>query len=350
MRFFSLLALTVALTTHATASDLLLYLDFEQTPTQHPYYLAADPWPIPSFDPLELDALERSLRGGEADPDEPGFAFDPLELDALARSLQFTPLELHGLDTFFDPPLIASIEPPSVAFTGRALDRSGNSRDALATGNVILLPHRRSKVAYFASSGRLEFFGSTWWDDSAPKHAMSVLAWVNVHQLSSVDLREIRLGPDGQELVGDIAGVTFEAPVSLFPYVTMDGVLHWSLHVEDANPIFTLEEPVTVGEWFHVAGTYDAVEGTSRLYLNGEEVAMGHGDSELGVYAGSTGSVTINPPRHDSAWSLDDLNIWGRALDGDEVRSVMLSGPTLDNVTAVDEGDAVTTWGALKGR
>ena len=58
----------------------------------------------------------------------------------------------------------------------------------------------------------------------------------------------------------------------------------------------------------------------------------------------------MNPPGHDSTWRLDDLTVWGRALSGAEIRSVMANGPVVDTVTAVDEGDAVTVWGALKAR
>ena len=80
------LALAVTFTTAATASDLLLYLDFEQTPPRHPFYLAADPLPAFTFSPLELNALERSLAGNDDDPEAPGFEFDPLDLNALQRS------------------------------------------------------------------------------------------------------------------------------------------------------------------------------------------------------------------------------------------------------------------------
>ena len=339
MKFASILALTTALATCAAAGDLLLHFDFEQTPPQHPYFLASEREVGLSFDPLELVALERSLRG---DPENPGeFTFDPLELNALTRPL--TP-----------DPFIESLNPPTVSFTGRVLDRSGGGRDVLALGNVILLPDDRSKAARFDGNGHLQLVATTWPPDGAPKRAMSVLGWVNVHEIragTTLAVAGIEAGGDPlffRRLVP--ANVPFEAPVGLFPYVTAGGVLHWSLHSADEAPIFTLAGAIAIGEWFHVAGTYDAAEGSARLYVNGEEVAAGAGDAELAVYAGPTGIVTINPPPYESAWSLDDLNIWGRALSGDEVRSVMEFGPTLDNATAVDDGDAVTTWGILKAR
>ncbi|MAF10130.1 hypothetical protein CMK11_06725 [Candidatus Poribacteria bacterium] len=391
MRFVSILAFTVALATSAAAGDLLIYLDFEQTPPQHPYFLASeleagfsfDPLELKaleralagsdgrgargfSFDPLDLDALEQSLAGGRDDGGRRGFSFNPLELDALERSLvgrnddardgfAFDPLDLDALErSLARDPFIESLHPPTVSFTGRALDRSGGRRDTLALGNVILLADDRSKAARFDRKGRLQFFSTTWWPDVAPKRAMSVLGWVNVHELRP-DGVFLDLGTDGGDdpiFVGDLIpdDVPFEPPVGLFPYVTQGSVLHWSLHSDDWSPIFTLDGPITVGEWFHVAGTYDATEGSARLYVNGEEVATAHGDAELGVYAGPTGIVTINSPPYGSTWSLDDLNIWGCGLSGDEVRSVMQFGPTVDNATAVDDGDTVTTWGALKAR
>jgi hypothetical protein len=346
MRFAAMLALAVAIATNAAASDLLLYLDFEQTPPQHPHYLASDPASQLTFRPLELNALERSLRAGDGEADENGFTFDPLELNALARSLQGTPALMD--------PLIASLPAPAAAFTGRALDRSGAGRDTIAKGNVVLVPDSRSTVAHFASKGRLQFFGSTWWNDSAPKSAMSVLAWVRVHTISQARLQEQGAPAAAGEFAGndfpDVLEAPFNEPVSLFPYVTPDGVLAWSLHDENADAIFRLSAPLTLGEWFHIAGTYDAAEGAAKLYLNGEEVDAGNGALELGVNAGPTGTVTLDTAGLLTTWAMDDLNIWRGALSGDEVRSTMEFGPVVDNATAVDEGDTVTTWAALKSR
>ena len=162
---------------------------------------------------------------------------------------------------------------------------------------------------------------------------MSVLAWVRVHQLIvSADMEST------------------EAPVSLFPYVTANDGLAWSLHAENGEPIFVLRAPLSVGEWMHLAGTYDAVAGQAKLYLNGEEVDAGNGALELGVNAGPTGTVTLDTAGLLTTWAMDDLNIWRGALSGDEVRSTMEFGPVVDNATAVDEGDTVTTWAALKSR
>ncbi len=346
MRFVSMLALAVALVANAAASDLLLYLDFEQTPPQDPNYLASDPAVGFSFDPLELDALGRSVRVWGEQPHGQGNAFDPLELNALARSLQGAPALLD--------PLIASLPAPTAAFTGRALDRSGAGRDTIAKGNVLLLPDDRSTVAHFAAKGRLQFFGSTWWNDSAPRSAVSVLAWVRVHTISQARLQEqgvpIGAGEFGDDLVPDVLEAPFEEPVSLFPYMTRDGSLAWSLHDENEEPIFNLSAPLALGEWFHIAGTYDAAAGVAKLYLNGEEVDTGHGASALGVYAGPTGIVTLDTADLLTTWAMDDLNMWRGALSGDEVRSIMEFGPVVDNATAVDEGDTVTTWAALRAR
>jgi hypothetical protein len=346
MQLVTAFALAIALATTAAASDLLLYLDFEQTPPQDRYYLASAPSAAYSFQPLELNALERALRADDGEPDANGFRFDPLELNALARSLQ-------GRPALFDT-LIASVPAPTAAFTGRALDRSGAGRDTMAKGNVLLLPDSRSTVAYFASRGRLQFFGSTWWDDSAPKRAMSVLAWVKVEPIALLRLQgqgvPLGAGEFGDAAVPNVLEAPFEEPVSLFPYTTPEGALAWSLHDENQEAIFKLSAPLAVGEWIHIAGTYDATEGAAKLYLNGEEVSGGQGVSELGVYAGPTGVVTLDPAGLLSSWIMDDLNVWRGALSGDEVRAIMEFGPVVENATAVDDGDTVTTWAALKTR
>ncbi len=69
-----------------------------------------------SFDPLELNALERSLTGGEA-------SFDPLELNALERNLS-------GADAAFEPPeanTIASSLGQSGGGLSSSLERSLNT-------------------------------------------------------------------------------------------------------------------------------------------------------------------------------------------------------------------------------
>jgi hypothetical protein len=89
-------------------------------------------------------------------------------------------------------------------------------------------------------------------------------------------------------------------------------------------------KPVARGEWTHVAGTYD---GTSiRVYVNGvleREVAYsggifpGKNDLAIGANVGGLPQGLVLAP---FAGSIDELSLYGRALDTEEIRKIYQAG------------------------
>ncbi|MDA1192377.1 MAG: LamG domain-containing protein [Candidatus Poribacteria bacterium] len=316
--------------------DLVFYYDFEQSPGRYQNYLAYEPINATTggftFDPLELRQLERALSGANG-----GFSFDPLELTQLERSL-------------------------IGKYTGVALDRSGANRNAGVFGTVALTNGIHMRSVRFERNGTL-YVPSTVYPNATPTTAMSVLGWVKIDEPGEVgaalgfmpiDLGGGQIGFAFNPLNagGNVAGN--DPPVELFPYITSDNALNWSLHTGNGTPIFTLKVDFHPTDgWTHLAGTYDSAEGVARFYINGAVVASANGAGRLMSYLGEYGTVTLNSPSYAAVWSMDDLNVWKRALTGDEVRHVMEFGPlpAADPVTDVEPlSKTAATWGKLKAR
>lgn len=93
---------------------------------------------------------------------------------------------------------------------------------------------------------------------------------------------------------------------------------------KQVSSVSTNPSSVFLGEerWLHVAGVYDGKEG--RLYLNGERVASG----PLALTQAS-GNLSVGSYRSGYAYPLhgaiDDLKIYGRALDDADVSSLYLN-------------------------
>ncbi|NUW41023.1 DNRLRE domain-containing protein [Nonomuraea rhodomycinica] len=77
-----------------------------------------------------------------------------------------------------------------------------------------------------------------------------------------------------------------------------------------------------VGEWFHVAGVYDADTRTATLYVNGAQA----GTAQLSTPVwNAQASLRIGAAM---AGSIDEVRIFQRPLSADEVASAMASAPT----------------------
>ena len=100
---------------------------------------------------------------------------------------------------------------------------------------------------------------------------------------------------------------------------------------------------VPVGEWVHIAGTYDGSE--VKVYINGEldgtmayDKGMHQGEAkiQIGRYQDSTYSMY--------GGLMDDVMLWNRALSANEIMELVIGG-----ITAVEPGDKLfSTWGKLK--
>ena len=77
----------------------------------------------------------------------------------------------------------------------------------------------------------------------------------------------------------------------------------------------------TLGQWYHVVGTYDSSTEYFRLYLNGVEVANYH-YTGFGLLGGTTTAAAIGSyygGAHAFSGAIDEVRIYNRALSSGEV-------------------------------
>lgn len=89
---------------------------------------------------------------------------------------------------------------------------------------------------------------------------------------------------------------------------------------------------VRLGEWQHVAATYDKTTGEAKLFLNGAAIAA----ANLGIFDPLT-SLPLNIGQRpvgvsetvrgaNFAGRMDELDVWNRALSANEIRAIYLAG------------------------
>ncbi|MEO2004931.1 MAG: LamG domain-containing protein, partial [Candidatus Poribacteria bacterium] len=120
--------------------------------------------------------------------------------------------------------------------------------------------------------------------------------------------------------------------------------------------IFDLDDPegcrdglqvgnIVHGEWHHVAGTFDGEEIT--VYIDGKEERRGPCAGEVAAVDAPLYIGTRGGSGRPTDGAYDEIRIYNRALDDEEIETVMIEGPV--ELLAVDPRDrAAETWGELK--
>ena len=109
-----------------------------------------------------------------------------------------------------------------------------------------------------------------------------------------------------------------------------------------------------IGEWHHVAVTFDGVSGQSAIYYDGEKVDVSF-TTPAGVGTADTGGFHIGTYRGGSGrffeGLIDEVGIWNRVLREDEIAylaegNTILTPPTSLNITRVQisDGKFQITW------
>ncbi len=210
-----------------------------------------------------------------------------------------------------------------------ASDLSGNGHDGTLMGD----PQRVE--GYFG--GGLEF-NQTGDEVNVPYHAdlnqetFTICAWANVDP-SGANHRAVLSGRDD----GPQRGYIFYAvPNNTWQFWTGGGGWN-SVQGPAVNP----------SNWDHLAGVY--ADGNQKFYVNGELV--GERDSALTVNSGQEfliGAGANETTNHNYFFKgmIDEVRIYARVLNVDEIASVMGANPT-----AVEASDKIAvTWGQLKAR
>jgi hypothetical protein len=197
------------------------------------------------------------------------------------------------------------------------------------------------------SGSALEFDGGDCYVDCGtdvslnPSTAITILAWVFVGEYSSGQ-RSILVRRDYGG-ANDFQFVNWPAD---------RGGIRFSFWSGGAEKAVDSTDVVPLGDWCHVATTYDGTQG--RIYINGVEsgVADISGDIDVGESL-NTIIGACNQGRSEIFLGLiDEVAIFNIALSEADINEIMTVGlvPAL-NITAVSpSGKLTTTWGSLKVR
>ncbi len=120
-----------------------------------------------------------------------------------------------------------------------------------------------------------------------------------------------------------------------------DAKAYVSVHFIDE--CFTEAGAYPLGEWYHIAGTYDGEKVT--IYINGGEVASVDASSDPVLDTDFPVEIASNHKASFFMGLIDDVAIYSRALTPAEIREDMEKGV----ISAVEpSGKLATTWGVLK--
>ena len=124
------------------------------------------------------------------------------------------------------------------------------------------------------------------------------------------------------------------------------GLSTWlSLGSGEALPSLVVQKVPTAEEWHHLVGTHDGK--TMRFYLDGE--VFGEKAEKFNVQGTNETDVRIGCANARGQYAfngiIDEVVIYNRALDQEEIKEVMEVGP----ITAVSaNGKLSTTWASVK--
>lgn len=112
------------------------------------------------------------------------------------------------------------------------------------------------------------------------------------------------------------------------------------------------QDEIKVGEWTHLAGTWDQVTGVLALYVNGFEQTAEQAEVQEGIaYNPKTPFFIGGSPKSTKYFTglIDEVRLWKRALDGEEIaysKSLRLTGdePALEGYWRLDEGGGTTAY------
>lgn len=237
------------------------------------------------------------------------------------------------------PILVQAVEEGIVAYwnfnekTGdTASDSSGNGHDGTLIGD----PQWTNDGKF---GGGLEFDGQG--DEvDVPYHAdlnqevFTICAWANVEPGSAGHRAVVSSRADFPQ-----RGFIFYAePGNSWQFWIGAGANHWKSAQGPA---------VNLGEWDHLAGTY--ADGNHKFYVNGEFAAEQNFDisvnpeEEFLIGAGANETANHN---YRFVGKIDEVRLYDRVLDEDEIASVMES----DSLDVEASGKIAVTWGQLKAK
>lgn len=214
----------------------------------------------------------------------------------------------------------------------KILDSSGVGNDGAIVGNASWGAGKYNKAFQFDGATYIDLAGEDF--QEKPKDAISLCVWVN-HEVSGED-KEIF------ECIG-----TGHTSGQYHVEISTSNTMRWFHRDETNTEVFNVRGfgNVPVGEWTHIAGTYDSASKKAALYINGALVQELDG---TGADLSTDWAVSATIGQHGNVrWFkglMDEFYMWSRALTESEI--VKVRDQQIAAVTTIDK--LTTTWGEIK--
>ncbi|MCG9133711.1 LamG domain-containing protein [Candidatus Poribacteria bacterium] len=161
---------------------------------------------------------------------------------------------------------------------------------------------------------------------------VTVMAWINA---------ERHMGPNEQRWQGILSKGNSPRSYSFYTESPSE-----CLHLSAGGSGSVCTGKIALNEWQHVAAHVE--DGTHRYWLNGENVGEFDGKNALPGAADTSSVFVGKTPESNREFLglLDEVRIWNRALNEEEIQAEMNSATT----PVEPLGKLSTTWAALKSK
>lgn len=209
-----------------------------------------------------------------------------------------------------------------------ATDSSGNENDGMLVANPEWVDGKFGSALEFDGGGSHVNILSS---ESLSSDSFTLSLWAQPNQLRIQGLADKTPQPNWRLFMNSTSGtVEFDA-----------------LPGEIGN-IRTLA--TSIGEWSHIAATYDLDTETAKIYFNGVFVQQA-----ISVDMNIDSPVSIHIASNENnrfSGIIDDVGIFNVALDEDDINDIMTGGlEEAMGITAVDaSGKLAATWASIKVR
>lgn len=216
-------------------------------------------------------------------------------------------------------------------------EQSGKVQDALARNNLELVSDD-AEAAWLEglaakNRGSLRINGVTTYVPIPNSESLdggvemlTVALWVNLDQLPA-------------ELENSFSGILDSVEDSYVFYLDKgNNELRFKVSATGAERPGIPAASLMTGQWLHIAGVYDGVAGSAKIYLNGELMDT-HGGPTGAVKAGQVAALGRNGATDANPFSgaVDDLAVWNAALTDAQI-GVLFSGMPPGDGDSDDDG------------